>query len=1228
MQHARTQLTMTCARARRLRCGRGLQLCAALVLAACSVDNATSFGIVLQVESDLATPKDLDSVRVVVTQSGSTLHEETYALGSSNKRLPLRVPIAHRGEGAPASFRVIGMRRGEELVRRLAITAIPSKRWAMLSMRLQYLCVGGEDCEGEQTCVQGSCQSAQVTEADLPEYREGGGLNPGQVQSGVGSCFNLLGCFANASEAQLDDQCAFQINPDIRANQLNVALRLAPESSGVCSAGGCYIPFDEGNEGYTLDAGRVGLPGLICERLHGDGGQRIQAVVFSSACGAKRAGAAVCGTDSQSSDDAATSGMTTGFAPPVAPGCERGSIDACGMCGTRARVCRDGSWSQFGECGDEGECEANEMRPCGNEGVETCGGSCRWGDCLGQRCDGVAVRACERCGTQGRSCGETGQFSDWGACGEQGACEPGTEQACGSSSTSGTQACGGSCEWGPCGDQGCPGAPTEACGMCGTRTRTCDRASGQWSEFGPCSDEGVCMPDAVRACGVNGTQVCGGNCQWDDACAGQTCVGERSMACGNCGTRTRSCDMTTGTWREWSPCTDQGECAPNEERGCGRGGAQVCNGSCRWDSACTGQSCLGATTQTCGNCGEQTRSCDGATGTFGEWSECRDQGECRANSARSCGGSGTQACGADCRWESECSGQSCTGETARPCGNCGLQRRTCDAATGRLSDWGACADERECREGEARSCGSQGTQTCGAECRWGSACTGQVCVEPEERECGNCGRQTSMCDPDTGRANWSTCTGEGQCAPGATQDCGSDGVQRCGMNCRWEDQCTMQDCPPPRPPAEECGNCGTRTATCDAESGEWRFPTSCANERSCMGGDSRGCGPDNTGRQVCSDSCEWQACEITCDEPLMIPCGACDAGIRRGICDVSTGRVIYEEGCSFPSERCTPGTPRTCRTSEGAGTELCTEGCRWPDDGASCRITDPSCEQPEGVACGNCGTTGRCLSSGASGERECVDQGVCAAGTTDAPCQTPRGNGYYPCSDRCELSTTCEVTSFICSEVEGAACDGQCGRWGPCDRRTGDQECIPRDGACVPGSMDAECGGEGRSGYYACSSQCVLSDTCTITSVDCAGTEGAACDGQCGNWGPCDRRTGDQECIAREGACVPGSTDAECGGEGRSGYYACSSQCVLSDTCTITSVSCPGDEGERCDAMCGTWGPCNSQTGDQTCRASDSAVCSPGMSDDCSLQADGGTVTGQRTCGSNCQWEPCRPDSN
>jgi hypothetical protein len=1031
------------------------------------------------------------------------------------------------------------------------------------------------------------------------------------------------------------------------------------------------------------------LPAVICERLQSG---VVRSVVFSNDCGTKHAGVAVCYADSESATGDASDGpLIIDFAPPVAPACERGSVAACGMCGTSARVCRDGSWSDFGECGEEGACQANNTRPCGDGGVETCGGDCRWGACLGQRCDGPAVRACERCGTQARVCGEDGEYDEWGECGAQRACVPGTEEACG---TQGTRACGGNCEWGPCGRQECPGAPTEACGMCGTRSRTCDASTGQWSEFGPCSDEGLCMPDATRACGIGGTQVCGGACQWDDACSGQICAGPRAMACGNCGTSTRSCDMTTALWGEWSPCTGQGDCAPDEERGCGRGGTQVCNGMCRWDSACSGQSCLGVPNQRCGNCGEQTRSCDGATGMFGAWSVCSDEGECRANSTRSCGTSGTQECGEECRWRSECSGQSCTGATAQPCERCGLQRRTCDAANGGLSAWGACEDQGECAQGETRSCGSRGTQTCGEECRWLSACTGQVCAEPAERECGNCGRQTSTCDPNTGRAIWSTCSGDGQCAPGETQDCGSAGVQRCGMDCRWEDRCSMQNCPSPRPPAEECGLCGTSSAVCDVETGEWTFPMGCANEGSCARGERRGCGPNSSGTQICDDECAWGGCLITCAEPLMMPCGLCDSGVRRGVCNLSTGRVDYEEGCSLPSGVCTPGARQDCSTSSGTGTLLCTDRCRWSTD---CMVTDYSCEQPAGVACGICGTTGACLPGGV---RECNNQGDCVPGTMGPECTTSEGRGYLPCSDACVLSQTCRITEFDCAATEGAACEGQCGTWGPCNTSTGAQTCLPREGACVPGSTDAECGGEGQSGYYACSSQCVLSSTCTITSVDCPGDEGAACDGQCGTWGRCNTSNGEQACEPREGACVPGSMDAECGGEGQSGYYACSSQCVLSSTCTITSVACPGNRGDSCDGQCGVlgpcdpstgeqdclprdgacvpgsrdaecgdgggtgyyacssqcvlsstctitsvecpneegescgdrcgaWGRCNSQTGEQSCNPSASAVCTPGDQDrECTVVIDGGIAGGLRTCGSNCQWGDCGPDRN
>jgi hypothetical protein len=1201
-------------------CSLWLQVGAALLVAmvaACSVDNRPSYGILVQVETDLATPKDLNRVQVKVTQSGDTLLDEFYAIGTAGELPPIQIPIGYRGDRSPASFTVTGFSGGQARVERFAITTIPSGRWAFLRMQLHYLCVdqaaGGEGCEAEHTCVQGACQRATLPESDLPDYEEGQSATAGAGSSrgGVDRCFPTLRCFLNASEAQLEDDCSFQINPEIGSEQLNVALRLARGSIGTCGDSGCYVPFDQGAEGFTFETGRVGLPPVVCERLQSSEDNPVLAVMFSNACPAKQPGIALCNEETESdTSDVRGGSVITGFVPDpsVGPACEGGRIRRCGMCGTEARACSDGNWSDYGACADEGECVADSTRACAAEGVETCGGDCSWGECLGQRCRGAASRACERCGTQPRAC-ENGDWGDWGECSEQGACMPGETRACGSQ---GTQACGGNCAWGPCGDQICPGAPTEACGMCGTRSRTCNASTGQWSEFGACSDEGVCMPDVTRDCGSQGTQVCGGNCQWSADCTGQVCTGERAMACGNCGTRTRACDMNTGTWLEWSPCTGEGVCQPDATRGCGRGGTQVCDGSCNWDDACTGQSCLGANRQVCGNCGEQTRSCDGATGMWGEWSSCSDQGECRPNSVRSCGTAGTQECGEDCRWEDSCSGQRCTGETARPCGNCGLERRTCDSNTGQLSAWGACEDQGECRALATRACGSQGTQRCDEECRWETTCTGQVCAEPPARECGNCGRQTSTCDPNTGRANWSTCTGEGQCEPGTTQECGSSGVQLCESNCRWAMSCTMQACTAPRPSPQRCGNCGTRSPVCNTDTGEWTFPMTCANERACAPGSPRRCGTDNAGRQTCSDACEWGSCAYECTEPLTRSCGLCGTGRQQGVCDTTTGRVEYEAACSGGGV-CMTGASQPCSTDVGSGTWRCTSACQWPTDDESCNITDYICDQPEGVDCGRCGTTGMCMPNG---QRACLGEpeDACVPGNRDATCSTAQGSGYYACNDDCEQSRTCTITRFVCAGVEGAACEGQCGFWGPCNTANGQQTCEPRADVCTPGSTTATCSTAQGSGYYACSDACELSRSCTITRYNCEGVQGESCNGQCGNWGACNTSNGEQACEPRREACVPGSTTATCSTGQGSGYYACSDACELSESCTITRFTCPGVEGASCEGECGNWGPCNTSNGRQECEPREGA-CTPESTDaECSDQRGTGYYACSRQC--------------
>jgi hypothetical protein len=287
--------------------------------------------------------------------------------------------------------------------------------------------------------------------------------------------------------------------------------------------------------------------------------------------------------------------------------------------------------------------------------------------------------------------------------------------------------------------------------------------------------------------------------------------------------------------------------------------------------------CIGPTTQDCGNCGSQTRTCD--SGEWSEWSECASEGDCAPGGSELCRG-GSRTCSSSCTWgtcqQCSCSAgetQACAGgeqtcdgcqwgpcvqyaceagdTQEQACGNCGSQTQTCTA--NHTWQTGACQGEGTCAAGEFAACGGGNYHTCTDKCAWG-ACAAVDCTpgDSESEDCGNCGSRTRDCVQGQWTA-FGACKTAGVCAPKANQACGNGGSQTCSNACQWT-ACSGQKCDGSS--VELCGNCGFHSRTCS--NGTWSAYGACNGERDCLPGDEQACGAGMS--QACGLDCYWGAC--------------------------------------------------------------------------------------------------------------------------------------------------------------------------------------------------------------------------------------------------------------------------------------------------------------------------------------------------------------------------------
>jgi hypothetical protein len=161
-----------------IRSGRvPLLLAAATALTACTGASGST-GIVVEVESDLRVPGQMDGVRLLVTDTtGTSLYDQSFPLvagtGATASSLPLRVGFQAQGTDID-QFRIEarGLLGTATVVSRSATLGFEQGRVVLLSLPLLAVCLPAICTETGTTCsADGSCQPDGVDTTTLPTYQ-------------------------------------------------------------------------------------------------------------------------------------------------------------------------------------------------------------------------------------------------------------------------------------------------------------------------------------------------------------------------------------------------------------------------------------------------------------------------------------------------------------------------------------------------------------------------------------------------------------------------------------------------------------------------------------------------------------------------------------------------------------------------------------------------------------------------------------------------------------------------------------------------------------------------------------------------------------------------------------------------------------------------------------------------------------------------------------------------
>jgi hypothetical protein len=276
--------------------------------------------VIVEVSSDMAIPKDIDTVRVQILSNGTSYNDQAYMVGPDFLHVPATIGILPGADPTTTAIvRVTAMRGGQAVVLREATTEIPSDHVALLRMPLEFLCEGSATdtpqsglpidptldpiteatCGQGETCVQGTCVESLQAVSALPVYTPQAVFGGGNASGAGGTCFDTLSCFAQAQNAIVQG-CTIALPQGTDAADVNVAIETSSDpatpGAGICagaSGGPCFVPIDEDpKDGWQLQGNTVILPPGLCTAI----AKGLKAsVVLSTACPSKTAATPTCG---------------------------------------------------------------------------------------------------------------------------------------------------------------------------------------------------------------------------------------------------------------------------------------------------------------------------------------------------------------------------------------------------------------------------------------------------------------------------------------------------------------------------------------------------------------------------------------------------------------------------------------------------------------------------------------------------------------------------------------------------------------------------------------------------------------------------------------------------------------------------------------------------------------------------------------------------------------------